>query len=236
MLVPGLSTKRKIEIQNKLNKIINKEYNSPCEKFIKNIDKFNEKIRINFSHEKMLKLNAKLSKNFYLKRQPEDKLNQLMNININNSEFGHVKRTLFKTFTLSELLILNNNIDYFIKDKNIRSNFPKLNKNETIYSKNISDELSFKNLSGKIKLKSPLRHDKEMNIKDFNKDKNNIINEYRIKLIKEGKNIFNKNNKDTEQRKKFQKTMRKLTFNLDNSGEVIKSGCTCRQNSPRLLE
>ena len=106
MLVPGLPDKRKIEIQNKLNKIINKEYNSPCEKFIKNFIKFNEKMRINFSHEKMLKLNAKLSKNFYMKRKPEDKLKQLMNININNSELGHVKRTIFRNFTLNELLIL----------------------------------------------------------------------------------------------------------------------------------
>ena len=230
MLVPGLSTKRKIEIQNKLNKIINKEYNSPCEKFIKNLDRFNEKLRINFSHEKMIKLNAKLSKNFYLKRQPEDKLKQLMNVNINNSQFGNVKRTLFKNFTPNELLILNNNIDYFIKDKNIRTIFPKLSNNEAIHSKKILDELSFKNFSKKIKLKHPLKFDKEINNIDninnidLNIDKNNIIKEYRYNLKKEGINKLNKNNnKDIEQQNKFQKTMRKLTYSLDNIGKISNS-------------
>jgi len=227
MIVPGLSTKRKIEIQNKLNKIINKEYNSPCEKFIKNLDRFNEKLRINFSHEKMLKLNAKLSKNFYLKRQPEDKLKQLMNININNSQYENVKRTLFKNFSPNELLILNNNIDYFIKDKNIRTIFPKLSKNEAIYSKKISNELSFKNISKKIKLKHPLKIDKEINNIDnidINIDKNNIIKEYRYNLKKEGINMINKNNnKDIEQQNKFQKTMRKLTYSLDNIGKISNS-------------
>ena len=224
MLVPGLSTKRNIEIQNKLNKIIIKEYNSPCEKFIKNLDRFNEKLRINFSHEKMIKLNAKLSKNFYLKRQPEDKINQLMNFNINNSDFGHVKRTLFNNFTPNELLILNNNIDYFIKDKNIRTIFPKLSKIETIYSKKISHELPLKNFSKKIKLKNLLKFNKEMNNIDLNIEKNNIIREYRIKLIKEGKNMFNKNNnKDIEQQNKLQKTMRKLTYSLDNIEKISNS-------------
>ena len=224
MLVPDLSTKRKIEIQNKLNKIINKEYNSPCEKFIKNLDRFNEKLRINFSHEKMLKLNAKLKKNFYLKRQPEDKLKQLMNININNSKFGHVKRALFKNFTPNELLILNNNIDYFIKDKNIRTIFPKLSKNEIIYSKKISNELSFKNFSRKIKLKHPLKFDKELNNIDLNIDKNNIIKEYRLNLKKEGINMFNRNNnKDIEKQNRLQKSMRKLTYSLDNIGKISNS-------------
>jgi hypothetical protein len=224
MLVPGLSTKRKKEIQNKLNKIIIKEYNSPCKKFIKNLDRFNEKLRINFSHEKMIKLNAKLSKNFYLKRQPEDKIKQLMNFNINNSDFGHIKRTLFNNFTPNELLILNNNIDYFIKNKNIRTIFPKLSKNEAINTKEISNELSLKNFSKKIKLKHPLKFEKEMNNIDLNIEKNNIIREYRIKLIKEGKNMLNKNNnKDIEQQNKFQKTMRKLAYSLDNIEKISNS-------------
>jgi hypothetical protein len=224
MLVPDLSIKRKKEIQNKLIKILNKEYNSPCEKFIKNLDRFNGKLRINFSHEKMLKINAKLSKNFNLKRQPEDKLKQLMNININNSNFGHAKRIIFNKFTANKLLILNNNIDYFIKDKNISAIFPILSKNETIDSKKISDELSFKNFSQKIKLKHPLKFDKEMNNIDLNIDKNNIIREYRINVKKEGKNIFNRNNhKDIEQQNKIQKTMRKLTYSLDNIKKITNS-------------
>ena len=42
-------------------------------------------------------------------------------------------------------------------------------------------------------------------------------------MIKEGKNLFNKRNKDIEQQNKLQKAMRKLTFSLDNIEKISNS-------------
>lgn len=230
MLVPGLSITRKIIIQNKLDKIINKEYNTPCRKFIKQINKFNEQLTKNFTNEKMSILNAKLSKNFYLKRSPQHRLKLIMNFDTNISEFERVKKTIYKTFTLNELLILFKNLDYFIKDDKIREIFPKLNKNffETIYSKDITDKTPMQKIKKKLNLISPLKYNKELNKNNssyfINKEKiNKILLEYNKKMKKEEKKIANKKMKDFEQQKFFQKTMRELRYNINNISKISNS-------------
>ena len=179
MLVPGLSTVGKLKIQSKLDKLLRKEYNTPCSKFMKHINSFNEQVTKNFSEEKMSKLNAKLSKNFYLKRSPEAKLNQIINIDTNVSAFEHVKNELFKTFNINELLILLNKNNY-----------------ETIYAKDISDNSPLKKIKKQLNIISPLKYDKSLNVLNsshlINKDKiNNILLNYKKRLKKEEEKIYN---------------------------------------------
>ena len=230
MLVPGLSTQKKIIIQNKIDTILNNEYYSTCNKFIKQINKFNEKLTKNFTHEKMSKLNAKLSKNIYLKRYPQNKLKQLLNIDINNSEIEHVKKLIYKTFTLSELLILYNNLDYFIKDEKIRSIFPILNKNkiESLYSKEMSDKTPIAIIKKNIKLISPISRDINLNKKNSNyldnKEKiNKILLEYNKRIIEEKKINYNNELKNIEQQNYFQKTLKKLKYNINNISKITNS-------------
>ena len=230
MLVPGLSTVGKLKIQSKLDKLLRKEYNTPCSKFMKHINSFNEQVTKNFSEEKMSKLNAKLSKNFYLKRSPEAKLNQIINIDTNVSAFEHVKNELFKTFNINELLILFNNLDYFIKDENIRAVFPKINKNnyETIYAKDISDNSPLKKIKKQLNIISPLKYDKSLNVLNsshlINKDKiNNILLNYKKRLKKEEEKIYNQKIKNINTQRQFQKTMKKLRYNLNNISKLSNS-------------
>lgn len=229
MMVPGLSTERKLIIQNKLDKILNKEYYSPCKKYIKQINKFNEQITKNFQHEKMSKLNAKLSKNLYLKRNPQNKLKLLINIDTNVSEYEHVKKIIYKTFTINELLILYNNLDYFIKNEKIRAIFPKLKNNICkIYSKEITEKTPMIKIKKKLNLVSPLQFNKDLNKANssyfINKDKiNKILSEYNKKVKSEEKNIINKELKDIKQQNFFQKTMRKLKYNINNISNVSNS-------------
>lgn len=230
MLVPGLSTERKIIIQKKLDKLLNKEYNSPCNKFVKNINKFNDQITKNFLSEKMSKLNAKLSKNLYLKRYPQNRLKLLMNIDTNVSEFEHVKRIIYQTFTISELLILFNNLDYFIKNEKIRAIFPKLNKksSDDIYTKGITEKTPLKKVKKKLDLVSPLKYDKDLNKINssffINKEKiNKILSDYNKKVKIEKQNIINKELKNFQQKKYFQKTLNKMEFNINNISNVSNS-------------
>ena len=223
MMVPGLSTERKLIIQNKLDKILNKEYYSPCKKYIKHINKFNEQITKNFQHEKMSKLNAKLSKNFYLKRNPQNKLKLFINIDTNASEYEHVKKIIYKTFTINELLILFNNLDYFIKDEKIRKFFPKLEKDSIskIYSKDITEKTPLIKIKKNLDLISPLKFDKDLNKANssyfINKERiNKILSEYNKKVKNEEKNIINKDLKNVKEKNYFQKTMRKLRYNVNN--------------------
>ena len=230
MLVPGLSIERKLIIQKKLDKLIDKEYNSPCNKFVKNINKFNEQITKNFLSEKMSKLNAKLSKNFYLKRNPQNKLKLLTNIDTNVSEFEHVKKRIYETFSVNELLILFNNLAYFIKNEKIRSIFPKLNKNfsETIYTKGKTEKTPIKKLKKQLNLISPLKYDKDLNKINssyyINKEKiNKLLSDYNRKVKTEKQNIINKEIKNKQQKIYFQKTLNKMGYKINNISNLSHS-------------
>ena len=230
MLIPGLSTENKLIIQKKLDKILNKEYTSPCQKFIKQINKFNDKVAKNLTNEKLIKLNAKLSKNFYLKRNPHNKLKLILNIEGDLPEFEHVKKAIYKSFTINELIILFNNLDYFIKDEKIRKIFPKL-KNGTfhpIYSKDITKQNSIKRIKPKLNLVSPLQDDKNKNKVNngyfLKKEKiNKILSCFNKKVKKEKKDILKKELKDIIQKNFYRKTMNKMNYDLNNISRISNS-------------
>ena len=230
MLVPGLSTEQKLIIQKKLDNILNKEYISICPKFIKQIDRFNGNITQNFLNEKRAKLTAKLSKYFYLRRNPENKLKLILNLDTNLSEVEHVKKIIYKSFTINELLIIFNNLDYFIKDEKIREIFPKLKNSNfhDIYSKELTEKTPLKKIDKKLNLVSKIKDDtiknNAINRYYLKKERiNKIFLDFNKKVRKERKDLLKKELKDIKRKNYFRKTMNKMNYDINNISKISNS-------------
>ena len=233
MSIPGISIAEKIHIKKKLDKILDQEYKTPCNRYITKVSNFNDKLLSSFANEQTYKHIAKFSKKFYIKRNNEEKLNQLISVNAKVLEFKDIKKLLYSTFTQKELKILLTNLDLYIKDENIREYFPKLpldNSEKIFYRNPLSKYGGGGGDNSHLNIVSPIKGCKNLNevINKFYVNKNNIntiISNYKKNIKIEEKKISNRIIKLQKNvlHKKFGKEIRRLNFKLDNIPKISES-------------
>ena len=118
-IIPGVSTKQRLKIQNKLDKIISQDFLNICPHFAQNNDFFNLQLSQNLLSKENAKFNANLSKNFHSKTFNTYKIEHMKELNSFLTKPHKLLNKLFNTFTISELMILLNHLGVFVKNKEI---------------------------------------------------------------------------------------------------------------------
>lgn len=193
--IPGVSTYEKLEIQRKVDKIISKEFLSPCPHFINKVSTLNNHIIQYLSSERTCKKDAKICTNFHHRRYPNNPLEYVTEIKTYLNNPQHIVKLLHKTFNSKELIILLNNLDIFIKNDYVRAYFPVLKKEslEEIYGdkgkKNKSPLLPIvAPYKTKLQVKPEFPEEVKKKINNlFNREKKKIFNEYERRIYSKKK-------------------------------------------------
>ena len=197
-IIPGVSTKQRLKIQNKLDKIISQDFLNICPHFAQNNDFFNLQLSQNLLSKENAKFNANLSKNFHSKTFNTYKIEHMKELNSFLTKPHKLLNKLFNTFTISELMILLNHLNVFVKNKEIRKFFPTIRSEslENMYQNQTTNESNQKkflpllipyitNSEGKKKVKKDLMEEvKSISLNQRQKDiEKELINEKNKKVL-----------------------------------------------------
>ncbi len=186
-IIPGVSTQQKLEIQLKLDKIISQDFLNICPNFSQKNDNFNLQLSKYILSGENCKFNSKLAKNFHFKSYNLHKIEHMKEFESYLYKPKRLLNTLFKTFSISELMIILNNLKVFVKNEKIRQYFPiiKSESIEEIFENKTTDENYQKRY---LPLLIPYTKKKEIKIqlkKHLIKEVNNLIINEKQKEIEE---------------------------------------------------
>ena len=186
-IIPGVSTQQRLEIQLKLDKIISQDFLNICPNFSQKNDNFNLQLSKYILSGANCKFNSKLAKNFHFKSYNLHKIEHMKEFESYLYKPKRLLNTLFKTFSISELMIILNNLKVFVKNEKIRQYFPiiKSESIEEIFENKTTDENYQKKY---LPLLIPYTKKKEIKIqlkKHLIKEVNNLIINEKQKEIEE---------------------------------------------------
>ena len=186
-IIPGVSTQQRLEIQLKLDKIISQDFLNICPNFSQKNDNFNLQLSKYILSGANCKFNSKLAKNFHFKSYNLHKIEHMKEFESYLYKPKRLLNTLFKTFSISELMIILNNLKVFVKNEKIRQYFPiiKSESIEEIFENKTTDENYQKRY---LPLLIPYTKKKEIKIqlkKHLIKEVNNLIINEKQKEIEE---------------------------------------------------
>lgn len=185
--IPGVSIQTKFNIQLKIDKLLS-EFISPCPYLIEKTRNLNSKFYSSIMSNRNCELIANKSFTFHYKDYPISIFSYLTDLNSFLNDPNRLVISLFKNFSLKELIILLNNLDIFIKNEDIKNYFPKLKNIEEIYKKKLLN--NNKILKYKYNLPIIYNYDIRNNLnKNFKEDLRKKVQE----KINEKKNEIQKN-------------------------------------------
>ena len=188
--IPGLSIQTKIDIQLKIDKILS-DFVSPCSYLIEKTRNLNSKFYSSIISNQNCELIANKSFNFHYKDYPISLFPYLTDLNSFLNDPNRLLVSLFKVFSIKELIILLNNLDIFIKNEEIKNYFPKLKKIEEIYKKKLSNN---NNIIKKCKYNLPIIYNYDIR-NEINKNfKEDLYNKLKKKIIEKKNEIQKKEN------------------------------------------
>ena len=220
--IPGVSIQTKFNIQLKIDKLLS-EFISPCPYLIEKTRNLNSKFYSSIMSNRNCELIANKSFTFHYKDYPISIFSYLTDLNSFLNDPNRLVISLFKNFSLKELIILLNNLDIFIKNEDIKNYFPKLKNIEEIYKKKLLN--NNKILKYKYNLPIIYNYDIRNNLnKNFKEDLRKKVQE---KII-EKKNEIQKNENDKKKREQllkniiYNKNKKLLNINKINDSNQIK--------------
>ena len=220
--IPGVSLQTKINIQLKIDKILS-EFISPCPYLIENTRNLNSKFYSSIISNRNCELIANKSFNFHYKDYPISIFSYLTDLNSFLNDPNHLAISLFKNFSLKELIILLNNLDIFIKNEEIKNYFPKLKNIEEIYKKKLINN----NKIIKYKYNLPIVYNYDIR-NNINKNFLDDLKKKVQKKIIEKKNEIQKNENYKKKREQllkniiYNKNKKLLNINKINESNQIK--------------
>ena len=186
-IIPGVSTQQRLEIQSKLDKIIQQNFLNICPHFVEKNNNFNLQLSKYILSSENCKFNSNLAKNFHFKIYDSHKFEHMKEFENNLYKPKTLLNKLFQNFSISELMILLNNLNVFVKNEKIRQYFPiiKGESIEDIFENKTTDENSQKKF---LPLLIPYTKKKDVKIKlkkHLIKEVNNLIINEKQKKIEE---------------------------------------------------
>ena len=211
--IPGVPLVTKIHIQQKIDKIVQQYFKSPCAHYVEQTSGLHKRIFQSVSSSQMCSINAKLSMKFKYKQFYNNKLNYLSQMETFLNSPQYLMRVLYKNFTHDEIVILLNNIEVFVKNEYVRSFFPKIKKEtiEEIFNK--SNETQSNNKETELlPIIMPTDYKNKL-MPEFNQKMQRRINNI---IHKERNKIHNKHMKDLKARRSVDKIIYDMEFKINN--------------------
>ena len=208
-IIPGVSTQQRLEIQLKLDKIISQDFLNICPNFAQKNDNFNLKLSKYILSSENCKFNSKLAKNFHFKSYNLHKIEHMKEFESYLYKPKRLLNKLFETFSISELMIILNNLKVFVKNEKIRQYFPTIKSEsiEEIFENKTTDENYQKKY---LPLLIPFTKKKEIKI------------QLKKHLIKEVNSlIINEKQKEIEEHSYEEKRKKRLNDILNDSNRKL---------------